>query len=175
MPDPPAGASRLVRRCHELRRMPLGRLAVEDLRVLVAQDVGTETVLPMALGMLRFVPLLEGDYYPGDLLVAVLRQPDTYWATHRIEADLLREALARLDPDDPDYPVDSDLTELAEASAERATLCQSISLFLNRSISAPHPLQHQPKLSALRCTWRRAVDPDATAVCLHQLAGDGQP
>lgn len=113
-PDPPTGASRLVRRCHELRRMPLGRLGVEDLRVLVAQDVGTETVLPMALGMLRFVPLLEGDYYPGDLLVAVLRQPDTYWATHRIEADLLREALARLDPDDPDYPVDSDLTELAE-------------------------------------------------------------
>ena len=113
-PDPTAGASQLVRRCHELRRMPLGRLGVEDLRVLVAQDVGTETVLPMALGMLRFVPLLEGDYYPGDLLVAVLRRPDTYWATHRIEADLLREALARLDPDDPDYPVDSDLTELAE-------------------------------------------------------------
>ena len=74
----------------------------------------SQTVLPMALGMLRFVPLLEGDYYPGDLLVAVLRRPDTYWATHRIEADLLREALARLDPDDPDYPVDSDLTELAE-------------------------------------------------------------
>ena len=87
---------------------------IEATRWPDAQDVGTETVLPMALGMLRFVPLLEGDYYPGDLLVAVLRRPDTYWATHRIEADLLREALARLDPDDPDYPVDSDLTELAE-------------------------------------------------------------
>ena len=56
---------------------------------------------------------IRDSYYPGDLLVAVLRQPDTYWATHRIEADLLREALARLDPDDPDYPVDSDLTAVS--------------------------------------------------------------
>ncbi len=113
-PDPPADATALMRRCHELRRMPLGHLGVEDLRLLIAQDVGTEAVLPMALGMLRINPLLEGDLYPGDVLAAVLRRPDASWASHQAEADLLREALVRLDPDDPDYPVDTDLTELVE-------------------------------------------------------------
>lgn len=113
-PDPPPDATRLVRRCHELRRMPLGRLSVEDLRLLVSQGVGTATVVPMALGMLRHRPLVEGDFYPGDLLVAVLRQPADYWRSHPMESDLLREVLARLDPDDPDYPVDTDLDDLAE-------------------------------------------------------------
>ncbi len=120
-PSPPPDASPMVRRCHELRRMPLRQLSVEDLRVLISQNVGLATTLPMALGMLRDRPLLEGDLYPGDLLVAVLRRPTDDWRGNRTLADLLREALARLDPQDPDYPTGSDLPDLvARATAALA-------------------------------------------------------
>jgi hypothetical protein len=35
-------------------------------------------------------PLVDGDMYPGDLLVAVLRLPPEYWAAHRDQAAELR-------------------------------------------------------------------------------------
>jgi hypothetical protein len=64
---------------HELRRRPVGQLGIEDLRVLVAQRVGLDVLVPLALARLEENPLAEGDFYPGDLLVAVLRVPPAYW------------------------------------------------------------------------------------------------
>ncbi len=114
-PPAPDDAPSTVRRVHALRRVPLGELTVEDLRLLVGQHVALGTTVPLALGMLRYRPLLEGDHYPGDLLMAVLHVPDEYWAQRPQELAVLREALSRLDPDDPDYPVleDDELTRAA--------------------------------------------------------------
>jgi hypothetical protein len=112
--DPPAwrpapeGASSLVRRVHALRTVPLSTLGVEDLRVLIAQDVARETLVPIAVDLLRDRPLLEGDLYPGDLLLAVLRVPEAHWSAHPEQLAVLQEGLARLDPEDPDYPVLAD-------------------------------------------------------------------
>jgi hypothetical protein len=109
--DPPAwgpapqDASSLVRRAHALRTVPLSELGIDDLRVLVAQDVARETLVPIAVGMLRTRPLLEGDLYPGDLLLAVLRVPEAHWSAHPEHLAALRECLARLDQEDPAYPV----------------------------------------------------------------------
>lgn len=108
--DPPAwgpapeDATAVVHRCHALRTVPLADLGVEDLRLLISQDIARPVLVPMALGMLRHEPLLEGDDYPGDLLQAVMRVPDAYWQTHTDQLTLLRESLSRLRRDDPSYP-----------------------------------------------------------------------
>lgn len=100
--------SALARRVHELRTAPIGALQVEDLRLLIGQRVGLDTLVPLALGMLRYRPLLEGDIYPGDLLHALLRVPDAWWVAHPSARALLATALAALEPQDPDYPGEQD-------------------------------------------------------------------
>ena len=44
--DPPDGSSRLIATVHELRRKPVGHLTAEDLRVLLSQRVGVDTLMP---------------------------------------------------------------------------------------------------------------------------------
>jgi len=112
----PPHSTRLVQRVHALRRKPLHHLTVEDLRLLIGQLVALDATVPLALGKLRERPLAEGDYYPGDLLMVVLRIPDAYWSTHPDQLCVLRAALERLDPEDPDYPcLEND--DLARAAA----------------------------------------------------------
>jgi hypothetical protein len=48
--------------------------------LLIGQDVGTRHLVPLALSFLEGEPLVEGDYYPGDLLLALIQMPDTYWS-----------------------------------------------------------------------------------------------
>ncbi|MBM7788768.1 contact-dependent growth inhibition system immunity protein [Tenggerimyces flavus] len=45
-----------------------------------------QTLLPLALDVLAADPRAEGDLYPGDLMAAVRRVPDTYWAEHPDQA-----------------------------------------------------------------------------------------
>ena len=59
----------------------------EDLRVLVGQQVG----LPVA------DPLAEGDFYPGDLLVSVVRVPAAFWGEHPELGARLRAVVERVD------------------------------------------------------------------------------
>lgn len=94
----PSDAPRLARRCFELRRTPLRALAVEDLRLLLSQTMGVKHLLPEAVEVLCKNPLAEGELFPGDLLLAVLRLRDV-WADHwelrkRLEAALNQTDLA---------------------------------------------------------------------------------
>ncbi|GID96182.1 contact-dependent growth inhibition system immunity protein [Amorphoplanes digitatis] len=101
--DAPAGATKLVATVHELRRKPIGTLEVEDLRVLLGQREGVLVLVPRALDVLEHDPLAEGDYYPGDLLTAVLRRvPAEYWATHPGELARLAGLVATIDLDEVD-------------------------------------------------------------------------
>ena len=100
--DPPAGATRLTATVHELRQRPVEQLGIEDLRVLTAQRVSLEVVVPLALARLEENPLAEGDFYPGDLLVAVLRVPPPYWQSHPDEAARLRTVAGSVDVDELD-------------------------------------------------------------------------
>jgi CDI immunity proteins len=83
--DPPAwgpvppDATFLIRRCHELRTKPLSDFTVEDLRILIGQQVALRSLVGLALDRLRLDPLVEGDYYPGDLLASVLRADAAVW------------------------------------------------------------------------------------------------
>ena len=70
----------MVQRCHALRKVPIARLSSGDCRLLIGQDIGTKHLVPLALNFLEEKPLVEGDYYPGDLLLALFRLPVNYWA-----------------------------------------------------------------------------------------------
>ncbi|MDR7277150.1 contact-dependent growth inhibition system immunity protein [Catenuloplanes atrovinosus] len=65
---------------HRLRRVPVGALTVEDLRLLVGQEVALGVVVPLAVRLLEDDPLAEGDLLEGDLLAAVLRVPAVFWS-----------------------------------------------------------------------------------------------
>ncbi len=99
--DPPVDATRLVATVHRLRRKPIKHLTTVDLRTLIAQRVGLAVLVPHVLPHLERAPYLEADYYPGDLLVAVLRVPTTHWQAHPHQRARVEQITASVtDPDD---------------------------------------------------------------------------
>lgn len=97
---PPSDATGLVASVHRLRHVPVADLDAGALRVLLGQRVGVEFLVPRAIAVLRDEPLVEGSYYPGDLLVAVLSLPADYWAAHPGERAEMAELIAGLDVPD---------------------------------------------------------------------------
>ncbi|MBQ0904311.1 hypothetical protein KBX63_20260 [Micromonospora sp. U21] len=95
-PDPDPDATYLVTRCTELRRKPLADFTAEDLRIMLGQAIGVPSLLPLAVGVLRDDPLVEADYHPGDLLLQVLRLPDSAWSGLAAEREQLRAVVADL-------------------------------------------------------------------------------
>lgn len=106
--DPPTDATHLVTTAHRLRRKPVGALTAEDLRMLIAQRVGLDVLVPRALVRLERDPLVEGDFYPGDLLVATLKTPVDYWATHPDQLARLDAVAASVAEPDADLATDID-------------------------------------------------------------------
>ncbi|MCH7726488.1 MAG: hypothetical protein IH991_08430 [Planctomycetes bacterium] len=74
--------SHLLTRVHRLRHKPIGEFTIEDLRVTIGQSVGLPYLVPLAVNQLERDPLIEGDYFPGDLLLNVLRIADSFWHSH---------------------------------------------------------------------------------------------
>lgn len=94
-PEPKLGDTGLVRRCHALRRVPLDQLGLGDLRVLIGQDIALKHLIPLALGKLKVEPMLEAEYYPGDLLVAVMSAERGFWATNLDSLSQLKQLAQR--------------------------------------------------------------------------------
>jgi hypothetical protein len=99
--DPPADATRLVTTAYALRKRPVGALDAEGLRLLISQQIGLDTLVPLALGQVEQDPLAEGDFYPGDLLDALIRRvPDSYWQAHEDQRRRVRTVAQALDPEE---------------------------------------------------------------------------
>jgi hypothetical protein len=95
--EPVATDTHLVKTCHRLRKKPIGDFSVEDLRIMIGQAIGLEVLIPLALHALEQEPLLEGDFFPGDLLLNVLRVDPGFWRSHPKEATTIRALLARVE------------------------------------------------------------------------------
>jgi hypothetical protein len=94
----PSYDSHLVTECHRLRRVPLCRFSIEDLRIMIGQSIGLHYLVPLALEHLRGKHLARGDYYAGDLLVAVLRADPNFWHEHQdLHRDVQKIASEALD------------------------------------------------------------------------------
>jgi hypothetical protein len=99
--DPPADATRLISTAYALHKRPIGALDVEGLRLLISQQIGLDTLIPLALDQVDRDPLAEGDFYPGDLLDALMRRvPESYWQAHEDQRARVRTVAEALDPDE---------------------------------------------------------------------------
>jgi CDI immunity proteins len=104
--DPPDDATTLMTTVHNVRRKPIGSLTAEDLRVLVGQKVGLDVLVPRTLARLEQEPLLEGDFYPGDVLAAVLRVPPSYWSGNPEQLTRLERVISSIRNPDADLKAD---------------------------------------------------------------------
>lgn len=83
--EPETAPTGMVARCLRLRRTPLKDFTVSDLRLMIGQQIGLRTLVPRALQLVSNEPLLEADFYPGDLLCALLRIDKAYWSDSSVE------------------------------------------------------------------------------------------
>ncbi len=58
---------------------------------MIGQHIGLPFLIPLALETLDEDPLVEGSYYPGDLLKVVLEVPQSFWGVHTDMRNLLRQ------------------------------------------------------------------------------------
>ena len=70
--NPETAPTPMVARCMRLQKTPLHALSDADIRLLVGQGIGLKYLVQKALARLDVEPLLQTDYYPGDLLSALL-------------------------------------------------------------------------------------------------------
>jgi contact-dependent growth inhibition (CDI) system CdiI-like immunity protein len=94
---PPTWDSYLVTTLHRLRKKPIGRFTVEDLRILIGQKIGLRFLVPLALEVLEREPLAAGDFYECDLLKATLSAGQDFWHQEWEWAQQLRRIVATLD------------------------------------------------------------------------------
>jgi CDI immunity proteins len=71
----------LEKACHTYRKIPLGQLTIEQLRLLIGQKIGLHYLLPIAFEKLKANILAEGDLYEGDLLDNILKLDNAYWTS----------------------------------------------------------------------------------------------
>ena len=93
---PPLNAdegSYLIKTCNRLRKIQLKDFEIEDLRIMINQDIGLKFLLPLALQELEKNILVEGDYYPGDLLSAVLTSEVNFWKENPIYWKAVKKVL----------------------------------------------------------------------------------
>lgn len=91
---PPTYDSHLVTECHRLRKVPIEELTAGNLRIMIGQKIGLPHLVPLALDRLEENPLTEGDYYPGDLLLAVLRVGPEFWKENLELCHKLRDVMS---------------------------------------------------------------------------------
>ncbi|KOV30906.1 contact-dependent growth inhibition system immunity protein [Streptomyces sp. H021] len=94
--DPADGATRLVRKVHGLRSVPLGDLRPADLLSLVTQQVALPFVLPLDVRLPADEPLLDAYFHEGDLLLATVSVPAGAWAALPELEARLRAVIAEL-------------------------------------------------------------------------------
>ncbi len=92
----PAYDSFLVTTAHRLRRKPLADFTTEDLRIMIGQQIGLPFLIQLAVERLEVEPLAEGDFYPGDLLKAVLGVGEQFWSVHHDSCQRVRQIMGRI-------------------------------------------------------------------------------
>ena len=71
--------SSLVKACSLALDVKLNELKNGDLRMLISQEIGLEFLIPKALERLEDEPFLDGGFYQGDLLAAVVSVSVQFW------------------------------------------------------------------------------------------------
>ena len=75
----------LVEKCYRYRKISIAELTNEQIRLLISQKIGIEYLIGIALEKLERNILTEGEFYKGDLLVAVSSLPTEFWNENQSE------------------------------------------------------------------------------------------
>ena len=97
--------TQLVKTCIKLTRTPLDQFTAGDLHLMIGQRLGLEFLIPLAIERLRPDALIEARFYPGDLLVSVLKVDSKFWRQHpdwRAEVARFAEQAIASFPSQPD-------------------------------------------------------------------------
>lgn len=81
--DADHGDTGLVKRCFELRKIPLEQFTIEDLRLMIGQKFSPDYLIPLALEVLQNDLFAEGNLFPGDLLKTCLTLPTDFWDNNK--------------------------------------------------------------------------------------------
>jgi len=98
--DPHDAPTSLIERCLRLRRVPIGRLSPEDLRLLLGQNIGAEFLVPKALALLEG-PRID---YENELVVGRIDESDeealvlALWSLPESTWEAYAEEFARFEP-----------------------------------------------------------------------------
>ncbi len=87
----------------------------ENLRVLIGQSMYLDICIPMALEFLREDPMIEANYYPGDLLTYVLSVPLSFWQ----ENPRLKEEIESIVISNKDFILQFDVTDGVKYNIEK--------------------------------------------------------
>lgn len=93
--EPKPDDTGLVTRCLEARRVPIGALSIDQLRMLIGQRIGLAYLVAIAIEAVERDPFVRGDLYPGDLLSAVSGLSREAWTAMPALRERLRVVLAR--------------------------------------------------------------------------------
>lgn len=69
----------VVKRSHELIKLPLNEYTIEDLRLMIGQEFGLLYLIPLAIEKLHDNLFAGGDMFEGDLLANVLQIDHSFW------------------------------------------------------------------------------------------------
>ena len=89
--------SGLVKRVTEACHVPIGGLTAAQIGLLIRQDIERSLLVPMAIEILEDNPLIETEFYPGDLLRTLLELPQEYWSENQQSWLALNSVLTQLD------------------------------------------------------------------------------
>lgn len=62
----------------ELTNKKIKLLKPEDIRLLIGQNIGLKYLVPIAIEILKENPIIETDFFEGDLLIKVLNIQESF-------------------------------------------------------------------------------------------------
>ena len=81
--DADSYSSYLVSQHNKLMKKKLIEFTVEDVRLMTGQQTGLNYLIPLSIELLQKDILIEGDFYPGDLLEKVLNIDIDFWIDNK--------------------------------------------------------------------------------------------
>ena len=122
---PPVNSSPSVMRCVELRKQKLRDYSADDIRFMIASNIGLRYLIPHAISKISTNILLNAGYYEGDLLKSILTSDPAFWQKNtpmlRRMSALLIEKKSKIEsqPDD-DFNIKSTLLSLCVSFLEQS-------------------------------------------------------
>jgi len=90
----PTYDSYLVRRTHEIRKIPLSELTNDDIAMMLRQQFSLDYLVPLAIDKLQIDILAFGDTgSEGAIMEAILKIPTDFWASNKDHWTAIRKLL----------------------------------------------------------------------------------